>query len=329
MGESMKEGLLSVIMPVYNSEKYLSAAIESVLNQSYTNIELIIVNDGSIDGSEAICQSYADKDSRIHLISHENRGGQVARNEGLKLAKGELIAFVDSDDILYPDMFKIMIDNMNYFNTELSACEVTSDLDQCGTANGRLEVCEIEGNDKVMASVVGGRSDVPRTYGYLWNKIYRKSMLEGSLFDENINIGEDGLFNILLLKKCNSVAYTNRKMYFYRQYGKSLTNTHTRAHSLWEKEVKAYTHVLETEDYDKVQHYCKRMLTFCYLKKAEAIIREKRNLKELYLDKKELKKLGKVNLNNKNATIMYKAYMNCMPVFIAYKWLYLKVHKLS
>ncbi len=111
----MNKPLLSVIMPVYNSEKYLSQAIECVINQSYQNWELLLINDGSTDNSGSICSEYKSKDTRIRLLTQENQGSQVARNYGLMQASGELISFIDSDDLLDNDMFSIMIDNMLRF----------------------------------------------------------------------------------------------------------------------------------------------------------------------------------------------------------------------
>ncbi|MBE5837313.1 glycosyltransferase family 2 protein [Butyrivibrio sp.] len=323
----MNKPLLSVIMPIYNSEKYLSQAIECVINQSYQNWELLLINDGSTDNSGSICSEYKSKDTRIRLLTQENQGSQIARNYGLKQASGELISFIDSDDLLDKDMFSIMIDNMLRFEADVSACEVGFDVNEYGLSTESCSFSAIVGNNNVIDSVVGGNSNVPRIYGYLWNKIYSKKILENVFFDKQINIGEDGLFNIKLLRNCNKVAYTSKKLYFYRQYGDSLTKTHTRSYTFWNNEVIAYTNVIKNDHYDKLQSYCKQMLVFCYLKKAEAIIREKRDLRELYSDKKELKKLGKVKIYDKNAAALSFTFSHCTIVFIIFKLIYLKSKK--
>ncbi len=321
----MSSQLLSIIMPVYNSEKYIKEAIESIIDQSYKNWELLLINDGSTDKSESICKAYECKDNRIHLYSQKNQGSQIARNEGLKKASGELISFIDSDDILHKDMFQILIDNMNQYNAEISACDVSFDINEFNSSDAESFSLVIRGNNNVLASVVGGKSNIPRIYGYMWNKIYSRKIIDNFFFNENINIGEDGLFNISLLRNCKSAAYTSRKLYYYRQYGDSLTKTHTRAYSFWAKEVAAYGDILANDTHNELQEYCKQMLVFCYLKKGEAIIREKRMLSELYSDRKELKKLGSIEINDKNAAILYQAYMQCMPVFVSFKYLFLKL----
>ncbi len=324
----MKEPMISAIMPVYNSEKYLKQAIESVISQSYTNLELIIINDGSTDNSEAICQEYAGRDGRVKLISQDNSGSQVARNIGLKAASGDIISFVDADDILNPKMYQILVANMNVYDADVSACGICTDEAELENNDLYYTSGVITGEADIMASVIGGKTDINRVHGYLWNKIYKKKFLQSNFFNEDINIGEDGLFNIILLKNARAVAYTNRKLYFYRQSGGSLTKTHMRPYSLWKKEVKAYTDMLESNEYDKVQYYCKQMLIFCYLKKEEAIVREHKDLKEIYSDKLYLQQLEGINLGNRNASMMYWTLIHCIPVFIAYKYLYLHLKHL-
>ena len=101
--------LISVIVPIYNSEKYLEQCIESIINQKYSNLEIILVNDGSVDGSLKICEKYAKKDNRIKVIDKKNEGVSVARNVGMEVSSGQWISFIDSDDWIDPDMFEKML----------------------------------------------------------------------------------------------------------------------------------------------------------------------------------------------------------------------------
>ena len=107
----MKKILISVILPVYNAEKYLDNSIKSILSQSYKNIELIIINDGSSDNSKKICEKYQKDDKRIRIINKSNKGVSAARNDGIKEAKGEYICFFDADDFLENDMIEKMVES--------------------------------------------------------------------------------------------------------------------------------------------------------------------------------------------------------------------------
>ena len=112
--------LASIIIPAYNAERYISEAIESVINQTYTNWELIIVNDGSTDNTEKIAQSYAQKDSRITYITQENKGVSVARNIGYNASKGDYLGFLDADDYWLPDNLDEKINYFNLLSSELN-----------------------------------------------------------------------------------------------------------------------------------------------------------------------------------------------------------------
>ena len=114
--------LISVIIPVYNGEKFLRDCLDSVLNQTYKNLQIILVDDGSTDSSGQICDEYAARDSRIQVMHCENAGQAEARNRGIKAATGEWIGFVDDDDIIEPDMYSVLIQNAKTNNVLISGC---------------------------------------------------------------------------------------------------------------------------------------------------------------------------------------------------------------
>ena len=114
--------LLSIIVPVYKVEKYLSACLDSILVQTYTNFELIVIDDGSPDGCADICESYAARDQRVRVIHQQNAGLAAARNRGLDEAKGELIGFVDSDDTISPDMYSVLYEAMSAGKADICVC---------------------------------------------------------------------------------------------------------------------------------------------------------------------------------------------------------------
>ena len=117
--------LISVIVPIYNVEKYLPQCIESILRQTYTNLEIILVDDGSPDSCPQICDDYAAKDSRIKVIHQANSGVSAARNSGLKIAKGKYIGFIDGDDYIEPDMYEYLYNLITVYEGNISVCTVT------------------------------------------------------------------------------------------------------------------------------------------------------------------------------------------------------------
>ena len=118
----MSKPLLSIIVPVYNVEKYIERCIKSILNQSFTNFELILVDDGSPDNCGKICDEYKKKDSRIKVIHKKNGGLSDARNAGLNIATGKYIGFVDSDDIIHPQMYEKLFNCINKYNSDIVQC---------------------------------------------------------------------------------------------------------------------------------------------------------------------------------------------------------------
>ncbi|MBR3897728.1 MAG: glycosyltransferase [Bacilli bacterium] len=198
--------LISVIVPIYNSEKYLDKCLDSISNQSYKNLEIILINDGSTDSSLDICKKWKKKDKRIVLIDRENKGVSESRNEGLEIAKGDYISFVDSDDYLDKDCFKTLMKNnkdydiivFNYYitNHNIKKIGITDDIQ----------------NDFLTEIFYNN------VKGYLWNKLYKKALLNRVKFDKTITMCEDLLFNYRIACKKNiNYYYCNLPLYYYFQ----------------------------------------------------------------------------------------------------------------
>lgn len=215
-GIDMSE-IISVIMPVYNAEKYLEKSISSVLKQSYDNLELIIINDGSTDNSEKICREYMKHDSRVKLISIQNQGVSVARNTGIDIASGKYITFIDSDDWIDEEMFLHMIASIEENDTDFSLCgfEYISE-------NSDNPII-VKNNDSGKGSVYDIKYFLNRIYVKanitfnVWNVIFRREPIQGIRFNEKINIGEDNLFILECLLKCKR-GYIEPERYYYYQY---------------------------------------------------------------------------------------------------------------
>ncbi|MCB5813449.1 glycosyltransferase [[Ruminococcus] lactaris] len=207
--------LVSIIVPVYNVEKYLRRCIDSLLNQTYKEIEIILIDDGSKDRSGAICDEYAEKDLRISCRHIVNKGVSNARNLGIDMANGEYITFVDSDDYIELDMIEKM----------MSVAE-NQDLVVCG-------LCQVELNgeknyvygtrkkyDYSQQDIIQGFFDVPVIKDFMYgpfNKLYVKSLLSDLRFRTDLRIGEDFLFVFEYITRCNTIRIYDCCMYNYEK----------------------------------------------------------------------------------------------------------------
>lgn len=198
--------MISIIVPIYNVEKYLPRCIESILNQTYKNIELILVDDGSPDNSPQICDHYANADDRVCVIHQCNAGVSAARNAGLKIAKGQYIGFVDPDDWVALEMYEGMITEMEKGDTDLVICGYNY-YDEEGNVNTK-RLYSIRENEYLSQKDVMSRFfDMPPTIRHgVYNKLFKKSLLEGLLFVEGLHSSEDVMFlNEYVLKIQNAV----------------------------------------------------------------------------------------------------------------------------
>ena len=212
-----KGKLISVIMPIYNAEDYLRAAIESILKQTYGNIELILVNDGSTDESSEICRSFADRDKRIVFIDKENAGASSARNRGIEAASGDYIGFIDSDDTAEPDMYEYLLTNAEKYR---------ADLVQCATLFDTKESSEVIYSPKKDTVIRGIDSIKRKELKYIspsvWCKLYKKELLDGISFNSDYPIGEDFRFNLECLEKSSCTVFLTDAKYRYIQRESSL-----------------------------------------------------------------------------------------------------------
>ena len=218
----MEKDLISVIVPVYKVEKYLEKCIESVLKQTYTNLQIILVDDGSPDNCGKICDEYAKKDSRIEVIHKANGGLSDARNVGISKAKGRYIGFVDSDDYIAEDMYEILLNLIKKYDADVSICNLYDVIDgnECirNKENGIREYSRLDILKKVLLD--------KNIQSYAWNKLYEKE-----LFDEiKYPIGkkyEDIGTTFYLFEKCNKIVVTSEPEYYYLKRADSLVNNVT------------------------------------------------------------------------------------------------------
>lgn len=212
--------LISVIVPVYNVERYLERCIESILNQTYKNIEIILVNDGSVDGSGVICDNYAMKNENIEVIHKKNEGAALARNVGIATAKGEYIGFVDGDDYVEPTMFEQLLEVMRKNKVRLSICNFFCQ-DEDGNQIELNESVPIE-NEVISAREASLRLQLRNGWPYVvpWNKLYHKSLVNSNYFPAG-KYYEDEFVIAQLFWNAKEVACTNSKEYHYIYMRKS------------------------------------------------------------------------------------------------------------
>ena len=210
--------LISVIVPVYNVEKYVGRCLTSIINQSYTNLEIIVINDGSIDKSLSVCEEYATKDNRIKLISQENRGLSGARNTGLRNFTGEYVTFVDSDDWIHKDMIEYLYKLLIRNNCEMSKC---GNLRVSGEMFINIKHKEIDDviytRDEFMKLFLSG------TYTACWSRLFRKDIISGYEFPEGLNC-EDFIYMYEVIRRLNTVAVNELPLYYYYVRGDSIVN---------------------------------------------------------------------------------------------------------
>ena len=223
---------ISIIIPVYNAERYLRKCIESVIAQTFKDWEMILVNDGSNDGSLAICQEYAEKDDRIRVIDKPNGGVSSARNKGLEIANGDWITFMDSDDWLDADAFEIYheaaqrtgadIIKTGYRRVICDDYETPSEMTK--KRNGVPKKTDDLLNEKSVWQEVmlTDKSDILAKlqetgyFTFVWNALFRRSITDGLLFDEATPWLEDQFFGYECLLKAKKVTLLPRMVYNYR-----------------------------------------------------------------------------------------------------------------
>ena len=204
--------LISVVVPVYRVEKYLDHCIQSIAEQTYSNLEILLVDDGSPDGSGAICDRWAARDSRIRVFHKQNAGAGAARNTALDAARGEIITFVDSDDYLHPNMFSHLCGLMKD-GVEIAECEIgiteRDDLAMDDGTGAEILVCETEEALRLHIQDEVFRQTPP-------NKLYRRECVGDIRFPEG-NLIDDEFFTYKVLGNAKKLAHSSACMYAYRQ----------------------------------------------------------------------------------------------------------------
>ena len=206
---------VSIIIPIYNAEKYLFKCLNSIKEQTYTNIEVLMINDGSTDNSETICKEFL-KDSRFCLINKKNGGVSSARNLGINRCNGEYVLFVDSDDWCDKELLKQAVQNIKSYDMLCFAYyKAYKDKNIC-------EELKVNKNANIKKEILSNKL----IGGYLWNKLFSTNIIKehGIKFNESITYCEDLIFIIQYIKYVKKVNYINKALYYYRVRKNSVSN---------------------------------------------------------------------------------------------------------
>ena len=210
--------LISVIVPIYNVEKYLVRCVDSIVNQTYKNLEIILVDDGSPDRCPQMCDDYAEKDSRIKVVHEKNGGLSDARNAGMAVATGEYISFIDSDDYVSDDFFECLLDVMNKENSDIAECSVVKlyEDNRFDEFSDDLSVKTYDTQDAMSALIAENPF-----HQHVWNKLYKTELIKDIPYAVG-KLNEDEFWTYQVFGRANKVSKLNKTMYYYFQRNSSI-----------------------------------------------------------------------------------------------------------
>ncbi|WP_051209955.1 glycosyltransferase [Gelidibacter mesophilus] len=300
--------LISIIVPVYNVEKFIDRCIQSILNQTYKNLEIILINDGSTDESGSICDQYALKDNRVVVYHIVNGGSSIARNLGLKKSRGEYIGFVDSDDWVKPNMFN-----------ELLKFALENDLKVVET---NFTTSHITEENSIPENPVGGRIEeriialkriISNTGFSVWRRLYHRSILKNRFFIENV-LHQDVYYTIDILNEISYLGYIEIPLYVYND--QNLTSVIRSNYSIKKlNSINAGSYVVENtlqyndEIQDLAKQYLLEFLTYHY----DGLTRNN-ELDKAGKHRKNIRKIMKKNYDSSKFNVYPYAIINLPPI---------------
>lgn len=250
--------MISVIIPVYNCEKYIKKCIKSILNQTYKDLEVIIIDDGSKDNSLDICNKLMEEDCRLKVIHQENQGVSSARNKGIEIAQGEYIVFVDGDDWVEDIYIETLINDLQKEDAGMAVCGWCRE-----NVNGLMQE-----SVKYYYKILNQREAIAYSLkpdgfqGYLWNKIFRKNIINKAnlYFDTDIAIFEDLLFVIKYLNFCKKIVVNYISLYHYVNHGDSARqdcSNNKKFQLKWLTEIEAMSRVINVIEDKEIKNYAR------------------------------------------------------------------------
>ncbi|MDR0920955.1 MAG: glycosyltransferase [Lactobacillales bacterium] len=287
---------ISIIVPVYNVEEYLGSCLDSIINQTYSNLEIIVVNDGSTDNSLEIAKEYMKRDDRIKIIEKKNGGLASARNAGLDEVTGDFIGFVDSDDWINEDMYKKLLTNALKENAELSIVSFYRDF-----GNGVRKTENIPNQYLVFDSADGFK--YVNIHGYfgivVWDKLFKSNIFENIRFEVG-EIGEDYPIIYHAIDKASKIVYDSEPLYYYRLRANSISHSQfslfplKSIHKMLDLVKEKYSKVTIFAEYGYTRGLVAAVTQLSFLEKNNDVFRK--NIRKMASDniKKNYKKYSKI-----------------------------------
>lgn len=249
---------VSIIVPVYNAQKYIRRCVDSITGQEFTDYELILIDDGSTDESGLICDQYAAADDRIRVIHKENSGVSATRNLGLDEARGTYIQFLDSDDWITPDATRLLVRNAEEKKCDMVIADFYRVVGERISQKGDIEEDTVLSREEFSSHMMENPADF--YYGVIWNKLYKKEIIDkwNLRMDETISWCEDFMFNLEYIRHAETFYALRVPIYYYIKtkgslvtQGMSITNTIRMKLMVFEYYNNFYKHVFTEEDYEK------------------------------------------------------------------------------
>lgn len=252
----MEDYKVSVIVAAYNIQDYIVKCLESISNQTYKNLEVIVVDDGSSDNTGKLADEFAKNDNRFIVIHKENGGVSSARNTGIDVASGDFIGFVDGDDTIEADMYEMLVNNAIKYDADISHCGyklVDNDKETLMHGTGTIV---IQDRKKGILDLMDGSLIEPG----IWNKIFRKEIIGDTRLDESLKINEDLYFNILLFDKASKSIFEDKAKYNYIKRDNSATTSSLNNMRRVTDPLKVYEMVVDLYSQDiEILPYAKKM----------------------------------------------------------------------
>jgi len=257
-GEFAMKPTVSIIVPIYNAQNTLRRCVDSILSQEYEDFELLLMDDGSRDESGRICDEYAGRDRRVRVVHKENSGVSDTRNQALKMAGGTYLQFLDSDDWITPDATKLMVRAAREYDCDLVICDFYRVVGERLSRKGDIDEEGALTREEFAGHMMENPADF--YYGVLWNKLYRRELVEkhGLCMNAEISWCEDFMFNLEYIRYAERFYALHAPVYYYVKtkgslvsQGNSISNTVKMKLMVFEYYNNFYKHVLDEEEYEK------------------------------------------------------------------------------
>lgn len=307
---------ISVIIPIYNVEKYLPKCINSVLNQTYSNLEIILVNDGSTDSCKQICEEYKKLDNRIKIINKKNGGLSDARNYGIEASTGNYIAFLDSDDWIDKELYMTLYKIIKRYDADISVCNFKKSYlngDNKTHNSGKIKCySNIEALNELY-----GKNSVQMIVA--WNKLYKRSTIKELRFPVG-RIHEDEYLTPIIIYNANKLVYIDNQLIYYRQTPNSIMNSKFNIKRLdylyaLENRIEFFKENMLDQLYEKsIETYILKIIDF-YFKVKCSDIKNKKNINKILIEKLD-------SIDNQWDVRLTKGLRKNLNLFKRYPYLY-------